>query len=112
MTFDQQQPTQLGVVPAATAMHMDGLSFLQNMISKQFPAPPFAETSDIWLIEAENGRVLFEATPSQKFLNPLGTIHGGWLPTLLDSAMGCAVHSTRLAATHSGGLRLHHLIAR
>ncbi len=83
-----------GVVPAATAMQMDGLSFLQSMISKQFPAPPFAETSDIWLIEAENGRVVFDATPSQKFLNPLGTIHGGWISTLLDSAMGCAVHST------------------
>jgi uncharacterized protein (TIGR00369 family) len=94
MTFDQQQPTQLGVVPSATAMQMDGLSFLQNMISKHFPAPPFAETSDIWLIKAEHGRVVFEGTPSQRFLNPLGTIHGGWISTLLDSAMGCAVHST------------------
>jgi len=89
-----QHPNEIGVVPAATAMQMDGLSFLQNMISKQFPAPPFADTSDIWLIKAEHGRVVFEGNPSQKFLNPLGTIHGGWISTLLDSAMGCAVHST------------------
>lgn len=89
-----QHPNNIGVVPAATAIQMDGLSFLQNMISKQFPVPPFAGTSDIWLIEAEHGRVVFEGTPSQRFLNPLGTIHGGWISTLLDSAMGCAVHST------------------
>jgi uncharacterized protein (TIGR00369 family) len=44
------------------------------------------------LIMAEHGRVLFEAVPAEKFLNPLGTIHGGWISTLLDSAMGCAVH--------------------
>jgi uncharacterized protein (TIGR00369 family) len=87
-------PTTFGVVPAATAMQTDGLTFLRNMISQTYPSPPFAETSDIWLVMAENGRVLFEATPAQKFLNPLGTIHGGWISTLLDSAMGCAVHST------------------
>lgn len=98
MSTDQQF-NQIGVVPAAIAMQTDGLTFLRNMISQHFPAPPFAETSDIWLIEAEQGRVVFEATPSQKFLNPLGTIHGGWISTLLDSAMGCAVHST-LKAGH------------
>lgn len=89
-----QPPTKFGVVPMATAMHSDGLTFLRNMISQHYPAPPFAETSDIWLIMAEHGRVLFEALPAEKFLNPLGTVHGGWISTLLDSAMGCAVHST------------------
>jgi uncharacterized protein (TIGR00369 family) len=86
--------TKFGIVPAATAIQTDGLTFLRNMISQQYPAPPFAETSDIWLVMAEHGRVLFEALPAVKFLNPLGTIHGGWTSTLLDSAMGCAVHST------------------
>jgi uncharacterized protein (TIGR00369 family) len=88
-----QLPARFGVVPAATAMQTDGLTFLRHMISQHYPAPPFAETSDIWLIEAEQGRVIFEAVPAQRFLNPLGTIHGGWISTLLDSAMGCAVHS-------------------
>jgi uncharacterized protein (TIGR00369 family) len=83
-----------GVVPAATAMQSDGLTFLRSMLSRRYPSPPFAETSDIWLVMAEHGRVLFEASPSHKFLNPLGTVHGGWISTLLDSAMGCAVHST------------------
>jgi len=87
-------PTKFDVVPAATAMQTDGLTFLRNMISQHYPAPPFAETSDIWLVLADHGRVLFEALPAERYLNPLGTIHGGWISTPLDSAMGCAVHST------------------
>lgn len=93
------QPVQVGVVPMAIAMQMDGLSFMRGLLLKQLPAPPFAETSDIWPIEIEHGRVVFEATPSTRFLNPLGTVHGGWISTLLDSAMGSAVHST-LKAGH------------
>ena len=89
-----QQPSRFGVVPAATAVQTDGLTFLRDMISQHYPAPPFAETSDIWLVMAEHGHVLFEALPAERFLNPLGIIHGGWTSTLLDSAMGCAVHST------------------
>jgi uncharacterized protein (TIGR00369 family) len=85
--------TNFGVVPAATAMSTDGLTFLRNMISQAYPSPPFADTTDIWIVSAEHGRVTFEASPRQQFLNPLGTIHGGWISTILDSAMGCAVHS-------------------
>ena len=44
--------------------------------------------------EVENGRVVFEATPTEEAYNPLGTVHGGYLATLLDSALGCAVHTT------------------
>jgi len=44
--------------------------------------------------EAENGRVVFEATPTEEAYNPLGTVHGGYLATLLDSALGSAVHTT------------------
>jgi hypothetical protein len=71
-----QRPTRFGVVSTATAAQTDGLTFLHNMISGHYPAPPFADTSDIWIIEADHGRVLFEAVPAEKFLNPLGTIHG------------------------------------
>lgn len=89
-----QRPSRFGVVPTAVAMQTDGLTFLRNMISQHYPAPPFAETSDIWIVAADHGRVQFEALPAERYLNPLGTIHGGWISTLLDSAMGCAVHST------------------
>jgi uncharacterized protein (TIGR00369 family) len=87
-------PVAFGVVEPATALRTDGLTFLRNMIARQYPSPPFAESTDIWLTMAEHGRVLFEGLPTQRYLNPLGTIHGGWISTLLDSAMGCAVHST------------------
>jgi len=89
-----QPYTTFGVVPMTTVARSTGLAFLQGVIGRRHPAPPFAETSDIWMTLAEHGRVVFEATPSQRFLNPLGTVHGGWISTLIDSAMGCAVHST------------------
>ena len=83
-----------GVVPIDVVTRGTGLAFLQAMIARTHPAPPFAGTTDIWLAVAEHGRVVFEADPSERFLNPLGIVHGGWISTLLDSAMGCAVHST------------------
>ena len=59
--------------------------------------PPMIETLDFDLVEVEEGRVVFEGTPARRFYNPLGTVHGGYAATLLDSATGCAVH-TKLAA--------------
>jgi uncharacterized protein (TIGR00369 family) len=70
-----------------------GLDLLRQLADGSCQAPPFARETDIWIIEAERGRVLFTAMPSKRFYNPLGTVHGGWISTLLDSAMGCAVHS-------------------
>jgi uncharacterized protein (TIGR00369 family) len=80
---------QSGRPPLAVA----GLDFLNRLLDGAQPAPPFAAATDIWIVEAELGRVIFAATPSKRFYNPLGTVHGGWISTLLDSAMGCAVHS-------------------
>ena len=86
--------TDDGVVGQAGAAEPNtGLAFLQRLINGSHPAPPFAEVTDIWIVEAERGRVVFAATPSKRFYNPLGTVHGGWISTVLDSAMGCAVHS-------------------
>lgn len=88
------RPNSFGVVDMKTATSMSGLDFLQRLISGAFPAPPIAEVADFWLVEAEHGRAVFEAVPSDRFRNPLGTVHGGWMSTVLDSALGCAVHST------------------
>ena len=88
-----QTSSNVGVVSPDRLVAATGLEFLQGLRDGGHPAPPFAVTTDIWLTEAEHGRVLFEAQPSQRFYNPLGTVHGGWISTLLDSAMGCAVHS-------------------
>lgn len=88
------RPASFGVVGFKTATSMPGIEFLQRLIKGEFPAPPIAEVADFWLVEAEHGRAVFEAVPWDRFRNPLGTVHGGWMSTILDSALGCAVHST------------------
>jgi len=62
--------------------------------------PAIGETLDFALVEIEEGRVVFEGTPSARVYNPIGTVHGGYAATLLDSACGCAVH-TRLSAAQA-----------
>jgi len=56
--------------------------------------PPIGETLEFTLVELERGRVVFEGSPSRKVYNPIGSVHGGYAATLLDSACGCAVHSS------------------
>jgi uncharacterized protein (TIGR00369 family) len=72
---------------------MSGLEILQAMLSGAVPPPPFALTTRIYPTVVDAGVVTFEGEPNQDFLNPLGTVHGGWIAALLDSAMACAVHS-------------------
>lgn len=59
--------------------------------------PPIGETLDFALVELERGRVVFEGSPTRKVFNPIGSVHGGYAATLLDSACGCAVHSSLAA---------------
>jgi uncharacterized protein (TIGR00369 family) len=82
-----------GVVPAAEATSVDGIDFLRAMLDQRYPAPPIAQSMGFILTEIEPGRAVFEGTPTAAFFNPLGTIHGGWTATILDSALGCCVHS-------------------
>jgi acyl-coenzyme A thioesterase PaaI-like protein len=82
-----------------------GLEVLQAIAAGELPGAPFGELLGIEPVEAEEGRVVFAAVPERGHENPLGTVHGGLAATLLDSAMGCAVHSTLPAGVGSGGLR-------
>jgi uncharacterized protein (TIGR00369 family) len=84
---------QFGVVDKNTLTGESGHDFLLKLLHSTHPAPPFSEISDAWLVEVAEGRIVFEAKPSARFYNPMGTVHGGWISTVLDSAMGCAVHS-------------------
>jgi uncharacterized protein (TIGR00369 family) len=88
---------EFGVVPREIAAQVSGLDFLRGMRERTYPAPPFAHATDIWIAEVGSGRIVFAAIPSSRFYNPMGTVHGGWIATLLDSAMGCAVHSVMKA---------------
>ena len=71
-----------------------GLELLQLAIAGEFSPPPMAMLMDIRLTEIIKGRAIFTGTPQEFHYNPLGSVHGGYGATLLDSAMGCAVHST------------------
>ena len=82
-----------GVATPAQLAGKTGLEMMHAMLRGEIPYPPIAKTLDFQLLEVEEGRALFQGTPGQPHLNPMGTIHGGWYATLLDSAMGCAVHT-------------------
>ena len=88
------RPVTFGCVDLKTATSMSGIEFLRELVGGTFPAPPISEVANFVLVEADVGRAVFEAIPSDSFRNPLGTVHGGWMATILDSALGCAVHST------------------
>jgi uncharacterized protein (TIGR00369 family) len=83
-----------GVVPLDEVRGMSGLELMTGLIEGRFPAPPIAEVLNFFLVEASSGRAVFEGTPVLQHYNPLGSVHGGVAATLLDSAMGCAVHTT------------------
>lgn len=85
---------QYGVVTPAVLGSYDGLSFLQGIIDGTLPNPPISEVLGFHLIEVGNGRAVFEGVPEFRHYNPIGTVHGGYAATLLDSALGCAIFST------------------
>jgi uncharacterized protein (TIGR00369 family) len=81
--------------PAARAgLAMPGLDYLLAMIAGQIPAPPIAGLMQMALASAEPGRVEFTCLPDESAYNPIGSVHGGLVCTLLDSVAGCALHST------------------
>jgi uncharacterized protein (TIGR00369 family) len=83
-----------GVVPLEQVRALDGLSLFKGLMEGRFPAPPIARVLGFEVAEVERGRVVFTYTPVFDHYNPLGTVHGGVAATLLDSVMGCCVHTT------------------
>ena len=88
------EQARTGVVTLDVLRSYDGLSFLKAMIDSTLPQPPMTATLGFRLTEAEHGRALFTGEPRYEHYNPLGSVHAGFAATLLDSALGCAVHST------------------
>jgi len=80
-------------VPWAAAGDVSGLELLRKVIGGELPEPPISGTLGFRLVEADEGRAVFEGDPGEHLLNPMGTVHGGFLATLLDSALGSAVAS-------------------
>ena len=82
-----------GVARPQDVAGKSGLETMLAMLRGELPYPPIAKTLDFTILEVGEGRALFQGTPGPAHLNPMGGIHGGWYATLLDSALGCAVHT-------------------
>ena len=84
---------RLGVIPLEDLVSRPGLELLQGVIEGRYPAPNIAATLNFALVDVAAGKAVFRGLPREAHLNPLGIVHGGWAATLLDSALGCAVHT-------------------
>jgi uncharacterized protein (TIGR00369 family) len=83
----------IGVASLDQITSYDGLGFLKAIIEGTLPKPPIADLLGFDLVEAESGRAVFEGTPEYRHYNPIGTVHGGFALTLMDSCMSCAVQT-------------------
>jgi uncharacterized protein (TIGR00369 family) len=89
LTVSWQDPRAL----AQAGRSMSGIDFLRAIRDRRLPAPPIAELIGFRLVEVDTGHAVFELQPGEQHYNPIGVVHGGVAMTLLDSAMGCAVHT-------------------
>jgi uncharacterized protein (TIGR00369 family) len=79
---------------AEAARGLTGLEFLRKVVAGELPPPPIGALMNFGVAEVSEGRAVFTAVPAEYHYNPIGVVHGGVAATLLDSAMGCAVHTT------------------
>lgn len=86
--------TTVGVARREQVAGLTGMQVFEAMLAGRLPRAPIADTLDFALLEASFGHAVFQGRPQPQHYNPLGTVHGGWFATLLDSAVGCAVHTT------------------
>jgi len=90
-TFQWRDPREV----SAEGRRQSGVDFLRSIMGRGIPqAAPVAECLGFELVDGDAGRVVFELLPAEFHYNPIGTVHGGVLATLCDSAAGAAVHST------------------
>jgi uncharacterized protein (TIGR00369 family) len=89
LTVSWQDPRAL----AQAGRAMSGIEFLRAIRDGRLPPPPIAELLGFRLVEVDSGHAVFEMRPGEQHYNPIGVVHGGIAMTLLDSAMGCAIHS-------------------
>jgi uncharacterized protein (TIGR00369 family) len=78
---------------------MTGRDYLQAMVDGELPPPPISGLMSFSAVSVVEGKVVFRCTPDEAAYNPIGVVHGGLVCTLLNSVLGCAVHSTLPAGT-------------
>jgi uncharacterized protein (TIGR00369 family) len=79
---------------AAEGAKLSGLEYVQKVQSGELPPPPIAVVMRMAIVELAEGLAIFEGEPGEEHYNPIGVVHGGYASTILDSALGCAVHTT------------------
>ena len=87
------QEVEYGVTPTEVMASMAGLDFVRAMFAGKLPPPPIMQTIEPFDQTAEPGVVAFTSVPGFRHYNPIGSVHGGYAATLLDSAMGLSVQS-------------------
>jgi uncharacterized protein (TIGR00369 family) len=99
--MDDQTASKIeyGVTPAEVMASMPGIDFVRAIFAGKLPAPPIMQTIEPFDFTAEPGLVVMHSMPGFRHYNPIGSVHGGYAATLLDSAMGMAVHTTLPAGT-------------
>jgi uncharacterized protein (TIGR00369 family) len=91
--------TEYGVTPTEVVASMAGIDFVRAIFEGRLPAPPIMQTIEPFDSTAEPGVVVLHSLPGFRHYNPIGSVHGGYAATLLDSAMGLAVHTALPAST-------------
>jgi uncharacterized protein (TIGR00369 family) len=99
MTDASTHTIQYGVTPVEIMASMSGLDFVRAIFAGKLPEPPIMQTVAPFDCTAEPGVVVIHSIPGIRHYNPIGSVHGGYAATLLDSAMGLAVHSMLPAGT-------------
>lgn len=83
-----------GTAPKEQFAERSGMAVLQAIFAGELPPAPMGDTLDFVPIHMAPGEAVFQGRPNRRHYNPMGTVHGGWFATLLDSAVGCAIHTT------------------
>jgi uncharacterized protein (TIGR00369 family) len=82
-----------GVSRREDVAHLTGMELFEGIFEGRLPWAPIGETLDFVPLHIEPGLAVFQGRPDFRHYNPLGTVHGGWYATMLDSCVACAVHS-------------------
>ena len=80
-------------IPPDRGVGRPGIEPLEAMLRGELPPAPIGRTLDFLLVHVAPGHAIFQGRPGPQHYNPMGSVHGGWFATLLDSAVGCAVHA-------------------
>ena len=94
-------------IVAKAAFSMKGVDFLQKIASGELPLPPIMELIDMRSAEASEGKAAFTCEPDERHYSAIGMVHGGITATLLDTALGCAIHTTLPVGVGYATLELH-----